>query len=149
MPVLAGEESPRSRPPPSRLLISSLLFLVAPADAQRALALIERVKRGAGRPLADLDLLADLLRDPVLLGVLRIRDAVAELDGRLRRHPSVLPSDFDIGADGRLVVSPAADSDPEDEEERYTKRATLPVESGSGLSRPADPREIVSIQVTW
>ena len=97
----------------------NLLLLFS--DAKRALTLLERVQQKvnsnngvdgnnsrsslASQVQLDLDLLMNLLQNPVLKGILELEDSLVELDGHLASHPSLLPTDFDIDKTGQLVLN--------------------------------------------
>lgn len=53
----------------------------------------------------DLKLILDVLQDPVFRSIVQIQDSIAELNGQITQHPSILPGDFDITLSGDLVVS--------------------------------------------
>lgn len=53
----------------------------------------------------DLQLLTGLLQNPVLCNILKLEDALVELNQHLTHHPSLLPTDFDIDRSGQLILS--------------------------------------------
>ena len=86
----------------------------------------------------DLDLLMNLLQNPVLKGILQLEDSLTELDGHLASHPSLLPTDFDIDKTGQLVVNaniiPTLQSSSSKGTNKGGEKETLPVSSKASSS---------------
>ena len=59
----------------------------------------------ASQVQTDLELLTNLLNNPVLRNILKLEDSLDELNGHLQHHPSLLPTDFDIDKSGQLVLN--------------------------------------------
>lgn len=91
------------------------MFSSLVADANKALGLLEQVQKKvtngngenglASQVQTDLELLTNLLNNPVLRNILKLEDSLQELNGHLQHHPSLLPSDFDIDGSGQLVLN--------------------------------------------
>lgn len=59
----------------------------------------------ASQVQTDLELLTNLLNNPVLRNILKLEDSLQELNTHLHHHPSLLPTDFDIDKSGQLVLN--------------------------------------------
>ncbi|CAL4088267.1 unnamed protein product, partial [Meganyctiphanes norvegica] len=82
-------------------------------DTTEALSLLERIQRAmkesdditiSDKCSNDLNTLISVLESPVFTGILNIQDSLKELKRQVSQHPSIVPSDFDITSDGRLVL---------------------------------------------
>lgn len=84
------------------------------ADISSALQQIEAVKKAVddsddpklqANTAESLKTILDILQDPVFRSIIQIQDSVAELNGQISQHPSILPSDFDIALSGDLILN--------------------------------------------
>ena len=71
--------------------------------------------------LDDLNLLLQILEDPIFRDLIKIQDVLSELNGQLQQHPSILSADFDIvPTTGELIINVPrnTDYDPYVDEQR-------------------------------
>ncbi|KAK8394137.1 hypothetical protein O3P69_006375 [Scylla paramamosain] len=87
-------------------------------DTSAALSLLERIQRSikesedtrlSDQCSNDLNTLISVLESPVFRGIVIIQDSLKELKKQVLQHPSIVPRDFDITEDGRLVLRVAQD----------------------------------------
>ena len=78
-------------------------------DVQEKVANTDDLKNNAA-VTNDLNTLISVLESPVFQSILNIQDSLRELKRQVQLHPSILPADFDITANGELVLNlpPAA-----------------------------------------
>ncbi|XP_076044087.1 multiple PDZ domain protein-like [Oratosquilla oratoria] len=96
-------------------------------DTSEALSLLERIQRAmketddikmSAQCSNDLNTLIAVLESPVFRGIMNIQESLKELRRQVTQHPSIVPADFDITREGKLVmhISPdgaATARDPE------------------------------------
>lgn len=51
------------------------------------------------------DLILRILQDPILRSIAQVQDSLSDLNTQITKHPSILPSDFDISTSGELVLN--------------------------------------------
>lgn len=88
-------------------------------DTSAALSLLERIQRSikesedprmSDQCSNDLNTLISVLESPVFRGIVIIQDSLKELKKQVLQHPSIVPRDFDITEDGRLVLHVGQDA---------------------------------------
>lgn len=77
------------------------------------------------------DLILRILQDPILRSIAQAQDSLGELNTQITKHPSILPSDFDISISGELILNvPTAldlyDPDYPDQEQRVPSAQLSP-----------------------
>ncbi|XP_037793562.1 patj homolog [Penaeus monodon] len=106
------------------------------SDTSAALSLLERIQRAmkenddaklSDQCNNDLNTLISVLESPVFRGIVNIQESLKELKKQVSQHPSIVPADFDITREGKLVlhVSP--------EFAVACEAATLPLKSASSI----------------
>nr|XP_027210965.1 patj homolog [Penaeus vannamei] len=83
----------------------------------------------------DLNTLISVLESPVFRGIVNIQESLKELKKQVSQHPSIVPADFDITREGKLVlhVSP--------EFAVACEAATLPLNSSIMVQREEELRD--------
>jgi multiple PDZ domain protein len=98
------------------------------SNAQTQIELIKQAIEDSNDPslqletLDDLQLILDVLEDPIFRNLIQIQDSIRELNGQIQQHPSILPGDFDIDIAGDLIINVPPSSDIYDAEYRDEQR---------------------------
>lgn len=114
------------------------------SDTSAALSLLERIQRAmkenddaklSDQCNNDLNTLISVLESPVFRGIVNIQESLKELKKQVSQHPSIVPADFDITREGKLVlhVSP--------EFAVACEAATLPLNSSIMVQREEELRD--------
>ncbi len=77
------------------------------------------------------DLILRILQDPILRSIAQVQDSLSDLNTQITKHPSILPSDFDISTSGELVLNVPTtldlyDPDYPDQEQRVPSAQLSP-----------------------
>lgn len=77
------------------------------------------------------DLILRILQDPILRSIAQVQDSLSDLNTQITKHPSILPSDFDINTSGELVLNVPTtldlyDPDYPDQEQRVPSAQLSP-----------------------
>lgn len=98
------------------------------SNAQNQIELIKQAIEDSNDPslqletLDDIQLILDVLEDPIFRNLIQIQDSIKELNGQIQQHPSILPGDFDIDIAGDLIINVPPSSDIYDSEYRDEQR---------------------------
>nr|XP_053654458.1 uncharacterized protein LOC128703705 [Cherax quadricarinatus] len=83
------------------------------SDTSAALSLLERIQRSmketdetklSDQCSNDLNTLISVLESPVFRGIINIQESLKELKKQVSQHPSIVPTDFDISREGKLIL---------------------------------------------
>lgn len=77
------------------------------------------------------DLILRILQDPILRSIAQVQDSLGDLNTQITKHPSILPSDFDISTSGELILNVPTnldlyDPDYPDQEQRVPSAQLSP-----------------------
>nr|XP_045589479.1 uncharacterized protein LOC123751438 [Procambarus clarkii] len=96
----------------------------------------------------DLNTLISVLESPVFRGIINIQESLKELKKQVSQHPSIVPADFDISREGKLILHVSPEGGQHLEFAVHGDPASITLQAGPPLIAQLDEKDAVSSNAT-